>query len=61
MKFIGVGIMCAGMGIIWFFVVVKEYLRRGYITDSEALLSKIAIIITVAGIIVAALGWNGLK
>lgn len=61
MKFIGVGIMCAGMGIIWFLLVVKEYLRRGYITDGEALLSKIAIIITIVGIIIAALGWSGLK
>lgn len=61
MNIIALGITVTGFGAILLMLIVKEYLIRGYIKDSTALIAKLAIIFVAVGAIIFATGWIWLK
>lgn len=60
MNLIACGLTLTGFGILFFLIIAKEYMRRGYIDEKEVLISRWILIFVLVGLMLMAIGWAGL-
>ena len=60
MNLVAGGLFLIDIGAVYFIVIVREYIKKGYINKNEVIVSKFLLVIMLVGLILTVIGWGAL-